>query len=301
MLSMNSNTPNIEQELLLIKETTPSRTHHAPNRKIFLHQGMLKKFLLVFSICSFAITAVMAQDNTTYTDDQSNVTVQSQEAPPPIPDYVQPPCPGDGYYWTPGYWAWGTSGYYWVPGVWVLPPSIGLLWTPGYWGFYGSFYGWHPGYWGPRVGYYGGINYGFGYFGTGFYGGRWDGGHFMYNTAVWRVGNGIHNTYINKVNITNNVNRASFNGPRGVQYRPNNDEAGAVRDNRIEASKEQVQHEQNMGTEKGQFHNENTRPATHSMSMPGGQRFNERGGPVRMGGGMRGGGGGHGGGGRHGR
>ena len=27
--------------------------------------------------------------------------------PPPLPDYEQPQAPGDGYLWTPGYWAWG--------------------------------------------------------------------------------------------------------------------------------------------------------------------------------------------------
>jgi hypothetical protein len=26
------------------------------------------------------------------------------EAPPALPDYDQPPCPGDNYLWTPGYW-----------------------------------------------------------------------------------------------------------------------------------------------------------------------------------------------------
>ena len=27
----------------------------------------------------------------------------------PLPDYDQPPAPGDGYIWTPGYWAWGAA------------------------------------------------------------------------------------------------------------------------------------------------------------------------------------------------
>ena len=31
------------------------------------------------------------------------------------------------------------------------------------------------GYWGPHVGYYGGVNYGFGYMGVGFAGGAWRG------------------------------------------------------------------------------------------------------------------------------
>jgi hypothetical protein len=88
------------------------------------------------------------------------VEVQAREAPPPLPDYEQPPCPEDGYLWTPGYWGWTNGGYYWVPGTWVQPPRVGVLWTPGYWGFAGGVYAFHAGYWGPHVGFYGGVNYG---------------------------------------------------------------------------------------------------------------------------------------------
>src|SRR6185437_9855081 len=96
-----------------------------------------------------------------------DVEVQASEAPPPLPDYAQPPCPQDGYIWTPGYWGWGGGGYYWVPGTWVQPPSVGVLWTPGYWAFGGGVYAFHAGYWGPQVGFYGGVNYGYGYGGRG--------------------------------------------------------------------------------------------------------------------------------------
>ena len=47
-------------------------------------------------------------------------------APPPLPVYSQPVCPGDGYIWTPGYWAYGPDGYYWVPGTWVIAPQSRL-------------------------------------------------------------------------------------------------------------------------------------------------------------------------------
>ena len=73
--------------------------------------------------------------------------------PPPIPVYSQPICPGAGYIFTPGYWAYGDAGYYWVPGTWVIAPQIGYLWTPGYWGWGGGGYFWHGGYWGPHVGF----------------------------------------------------------------------------------------------------------------------------------------------------
>jgi hypothetical protein len=98
--------------------------------------------------------------------------------PPPMPVYAQPPAPYPNYQWTPGYWGWGAAGYYWVPGTWVAPPSVGLYWTPGYWGYSGGYYGWSAGYWGASVGFYGGINYGFGYPGTGYYGGAWNGNNF---------------------------------------------------------------------------------------------------------------------------
>jgi WXXGXW repeat (2 copies) len=57
--------------------------------------------------------------------------------PPPLPVYDQPPIPGPGYLWTPGYWDWSDDAddYYWVPGTWVEPPEPGYLWTPGYWRF----------------------------------------------------------------------------------------------------------------------------------------------------------------------
>ncbi len=70
----------------------------------------------------------------------ARIFLQIGVAPPEIPVYTQPECPGDGYIWTPGYWAYGDDGYYWVDGAWVEPPYQGALWTPGYWGYGGSNY-----------------------------------------------------------------------------------------------------------------------------------------------------------------
>src|SRR6201984_3386830 len=103
---------------------------------------------------------------------QVAVGVSIRVGPPALPVYEQPPCPVEGYLWTPGYWAYGDAGYYWVPGVWVAPPRVGVLWTPGYWGWREGVYAFHAGYWGPHVGFYGGVNYGFGYGGVGFVGGE---------------------------------------------------------------------------------------------------------------------------------
>lgn len=172
---------------------------------------------------------------------QIAVGISVHVAPPALPVYVQPPCPTPGYLWTPGYWAYGPAGYYWVQGVWVAPPRIGLLWTPGYWGFAGGVYGWHAGYWGPHVGFYGGVNYGFGYGGVGFVGGVWQGGVFRYNTAVVRVNTAvIHDTYVDRTVINNNFNNhASFNGPGGVRAEPNAQERMAMNEQHFQPTARQ--------------------------------------------------------------
>jgi len=149
---------------------------------------------------------------------------QIYQAPPPLPEYDQPPAPGDGFIWTPGYWAFGPSGYYWVPGAWVAPPYDGALWTPGYWGYEPTGYFWNAGYWGPVVGFYGGINYGFGYFGLGFYGGCWRDHRFWYNREYSHVGGFVHNVYSERVNGVTNVRAGgrSFTtaaAPRGSEFR----------------------------------------------------------------------------------
>jgi hypothetical protein len=108
-------------------------------------------------------------------------------APPALPVYEQPICPAPNLMWTPGYWGYGLGGYFWVPGAWEPAPYVGALWTPGYWGWSGGAFVFNEGYWGPHVGFYGGVNYGFGYGGIGFVGGMWNGGVFSYNTAVMRV------------------------------------------------------------------------------------------------------------------
>ena len=129
----------------------------------------------------------------------AQVGISVNIAPPVLPVYEQPPCPVAGYIWTPGYWGWGDGDYYWVPGVWVPPPSVGLLWTPPWWGWNNGVYAFNQGYWGPTVGFYGGVNYGYGYSGNGYWGGQWEGNAFRYNTAVTRVNtNVVHNTFVDR-------------------------------------------------------------------------------------------------------
>lgn len=177
-----------------------------------------------------------------YVAADAGAVIQVQVVPPPLPIYEQPPCPGPSYLWIPGYWAY-SGGYYWVPGTWVLPPRIGVLWTPGYWGFVGGAYVWHVGYWGPHVGFYGGVHYGFGYFGAGFVGGRWVGNAFAYNRFVTNVNvTVVRNTYVQTVNRSVVVNRASFNGPGGIAAAPTRDEQLAQRETHFPSTPAQQEH-----------------------------------------------------------
>jgi hypothetical protein len=179
-------------------------------------------------------------------------------APPILPVYSQPLIPGPGYIWTPGYWAFGPNGYFWVPGTWVLPPSVGLLWTPGFWGWNNGFYVWNGGYWGPHVGFYGGVNYGYGYTGSGYYGGHWDHGNFYYNRAVNNVNvNVVHNTYNTVVNNTT-VNRVSFNGGNGgIHAEPTTFDRQAMSERRFEATSVQTQHLQAAASNRTMLYSEN--------------------------------------------
>ena len=167
-------------------------------------------------------------------------------APPELPVYEQPPVPGPGYLWTPGYWAWGDGDYYWVPGTWVLAPQPGYLWTPGYWGWNEGVYVWYGGYWGPHIGFYGGVNYGFGYGGHGYDGGYWDHGAFRYNGAYNNIHGNTQITNIYNKTVINNttVTHVSFNGGTGgVQARPGLQELAAEHDKHLTPVSAQLRHE----------------------------------------------------------
>jgi WXXGXW repeat (2 copies) len=195
-------------------------------------------------------------------------------APPPLPVYEQPLCPGDGYIWTPGYWAYSDDfdDYYWVPGTWVQAPEVGFLWTPGYWGWGGDRFVFYEGYWGPHVGFYGGISYGFGYFGEGYEGGRWDNGHFFYNRSVNNVNvTEIHNVYNTTVINNTTVTRVSYNGGNGgIDRRPRPEEEAAARERHIAPVAVQTQHAQAARTNPQQRASVNRgKPAVAATPTPG--------------------------------
>ena len=220
---------------------------------------------LLLAVLSLAIPAE--------TSAQVAVGISVHIGPPALPVYAQPVCPGPGYIWTPGYWGYGPDGYYWVPGTWVVAPTPGFLWTPGYWGWGGGVYVWHAGYWGPHVGFYGGINYGFGYGGVGFVGGEWRAGVFHYNTAVTHVNTTvIHNTYVNNTVINRTtVNNVSYNGGTGgVTARPTSAELVAEHDHHVAATSMQSQHEQMARSDRSMLASENHgRPTVAATARPG--------------------------------
>ena len=234
-------------------------------RKVFAIRSLLVAVgILLLSAASFA---------------QFGVGVVVSFGPPELPVYEQPICPDDGYIWTPGYWAWDGYDYYWVPGTWVLAPRPGYFWTPAWWGWGGSGFIFHEGYWGPRVGFYGGINYGFGYFGHGYEGGRWEHDHFYYNRTVNNVNvNIIHNTY--NTTIVNNYgnSRVSYNGGRGgIEARASREEESAMNERHISPVRAQVQHVQEARNNPEFRSNANHgRPPVAATSRPGAFTGNER-------------------------
>jgi len=201
-------------------------------------------------------------------------------APPVLPVYEQPPCPQPGWMWTPGYWAYGPDGYYWVPGAWVPAPYEGALWTPPYWGWSGGLYVFHPGYWGAHVGYYGGVNYGFGYMGVGFVGGMWHGHDFVYNTAVVNVNRTvIHNTYIDRTivernTIVNERHVAYSGGPGGIRHDPRPDERFAMNERHDAPTRFQEQHMEAARMDHASYaKNNGGRPSNAAVDRPMGGDF----------------------------
>lgn len=164
--------------------------------------------------------------------------------PPPLPIYDQPPIPGPGYIWTPGYWAWDYPGYYWVPGTWVLAPEPGFLWTPAWWGWDDGVFIFHTGYWGPFVGFYGGIDYGFGYPGFGYFGGRWDHDRFFYNRSVNNFGGARIANSFNGPAARSGFSRVSYNGGvGGTRARPTAAQIASIHQFHTNATPAQVMHQ----------------------------------------------------------
>ncbi|HET8765450.1 MAG TPA: YXWGXW repeat-containing protein, partial [Rhodanobacter sp.] len=221
------------------------------SKRFSVHRRLLARI----AAAMLALAAIAAVPPPVQAGEFVSVTV----APPPLPVYAQPMIPGPGYIWTPGYWAWGGDGYYWVPGTWVLAPFIGALWTPGWWGWGSGVYVFHPGYWGTRVGFYGGIDYGYGYNGQGYYGGHWYHGAFFYNRTVNNITNvRITNVYNQTVVVNNTASRVSFNGGNGgTSVRPTPQQEAFAHEKHVEATPVQRQHVETASKDRSLFAKQN--------------------------------------------
>ena len=209
----------------------------ASNRRMIGQKDPMRTIRVLLAFFALAIPATLF----------GQLHVSISIGPPALPVYEQPICPGDGYLWTPGYWAYddSASDYYWVDGEWVIAPEQGLLWTPGYWAWGNGGYRFNEGYWGPEVGFYGGINYGFGYSGEGYDGGRWDHGQFFYN----RSDNNMdvarnHNVYDSHF-TSQNKSRVSFNGGNGgIEARATSEQEAVGRQRHIAPVALHIEHAQ---------------------------------------------------------
>jgi hypothetical protein len=130
---------------------------------------------------------------------------------------------------------------------------------------------WHVGYWGPEVGFYGGIDYGFGYGGSGYDGGRWNGGVFAYNSSVNHIDvNVIHNTYAQPV-ANFHPGRVAYNGGTGgIQRQPTAREQAAAGERRAGPTADQTQHDQAARSNPAQhFSSNHGKPAVAATAKPG--------------------------------
>ena len=127
---------------------------------------------------------------------------------------------------------------------------------------------------GTHIGFYGGINYGFGYTGRGYEGGRWQGRNFFYNTAVNNVrSTQVTNVYNSPVVVNNvtTINRVSFNGGQGgVVAAPTPQESLAASEPHVPPTQLQRNQIRAASIEPQQFRSANQgKPAVAAMPRPG--------------------------------
>jgi hypothetical protein len=120
----------------------------------------------------------------------------------------------------------------------VKPPHPGLRWTPPYWNRVDGGYIFHAGYRTGRVGFYGGINYGYGYSGNGYQ------DAFFYSRAVNNLGSiNVAHVYDKAVTEDENGSRVSFNGgSRGTRARPTPQQEALNNEQHVKPTAEQQQH-----------------------------------------------------------
>jgi len=169
------------------------------------------------------------------------VSLQVTIGPPPIPVYDQPMVPGPDYIWTPGYWAWEGDAFLF-----------------------------HMGYWAPEVGYYGGINYGFGYGGAGFDGGHWQGREYYYNRAVTHVDTQrVSRVYSEAPRVATSTLVSYNGGAGGLRAAPTAKERSMMQERHLPPTAEQTRHHETAGHERNLLASVNQgRPAVAATVKP---------------------------------
>jgi hypothetical protein len=121
------------------------------------------------------------------------------------------------------------------------------------------------------VGFYGGINYGYGYGGNGYSGGRWQGGHFSYNTAVNNVSpSNVHHTYADRSAVNASTGNVSYNGGNGgVQAQPTAQQRQFSSERHTQATSVQQAYVRAASQDRGQLASANGgTPATLTAARP---------------------------------
>ena len=112
---------------------------------------------------------------------------------------------------------------------------------------------------GAHIGFYGGINYGFGYAGA-LAGGRWENGQFFYNRAVNNLGAApVTRVYNQRIAINNTtIDRVSYNSGQGeLQVKPTPEQEQVAAERRIAATPAQVTQVRTASINPEQFHSTN--------------------------------------------
>ena len=125
-----------------------------------------------------------------------------------------------------------------------MPPAADLYWTPGYWAWNdaGDDYAFNAGYWGPEVGFYGGIDYGYGYTGEGYHGGYWRDHRFFYNRVVNNL-EGARIAHAFNQPVQAQPGGVAFNGGRGgTTIRPNPQQIALAHGRHTPLTAVQMQH-----------------------------------------------------------
>jgi hypothetical protein len=138
-------------------------------------------------------------------------------------------------------------------------------------------YVFHDGYWGAHIGYYGGVNYGFGYGGIGFAGGIWRGGVFSYNTAVMHIGVGggwgghfyEDRGAVDRGFVARDSHVAFSGGPGGIHHDPTPEERVAEHDQHRGPSEVQQHHAEAARADKASYaKNNGGHPANAAVAHP---------------------------------